>query len=216
MKKDLRDIKKEFGYILRWTHHVIEQGEQPKVDCVYLDNDEEKIYIVDYDENILNQEAYDFICKKTYNEFRVKSSIDCYDNYVKLFEIMSIEKKERNEMEIDFNEYRDLVIEHFEKNKSLEDKFLKERKKRLNQYSKILKRAFEMGIIKKDLDNISVLMDLESADLTFDLDFEKWLKADEFNFSHDFVGILNHIERGNFPSSNFNFFVPRFARTTKG
>lgn len=98
-RKDSRDIIEEYGYILRWVHHTIETGEKSKIDCVYLekkDNENDRIYIVDYQENILNKEAYDYIIQKTYNAFRDKTCINTYDNYVKLFTIMKIDRKEKS------------------------------------------------------------------------------------------------------------------------
>lgn len=42
----------------------------------------------------LNDEVYKLICEKMVNGFRNKGSfyLECYDNYVKLFEIMNIGK----------------------------------------------------------------------------------------------------------------------------
>lgn len=40
----------------------------------------------------------------------------------------------------------------------------------------------------------------------------EWLNADDFNFAHDFYGIVNNINREKgFPATDFGFFVPRFA-----
>lgn len=91
--KDLRDIKKEYGYVLRWYHHTIEEGEQEKEDWLYLENinNDEKIEIVNIKGVIINKEAYDYIISKTYNAFR--NNYNIYANYARLFEIMSIEKK---------------------------------------------------------------------------------------------------------------------------
>lgn len=55
-------------------------------------------------------------------------------------------------------------------------------------------------------------MDIESADIKFNMRLDDWLKADDFNFAYDFLGIRDSIERNNgFPAKDFAFFVPRFA-----
>ena len=38
-------------------------------------------------------------------------------------------------------------------------------------------------------------------------------RADDFNFEHDYCGIQNNIKRGEFPATDFGFFLPRFAGT---
>ncbi len=91
--KNLRDIKKEYGYILRWYHHTIEEGEQEKEDWIYLENinNNERIEIVNVEGIVLNKEAYDYIISKTYNAFR--NHYNVYSNYIKLFEIMNLNKE---------------------------------------------------------------------------------------------------------------------------
>ena len=85
--------------------------------------------------------------------------------------------------------------------------FMKERYKK---YVAICERAENMGISKSD--RTSSLMDIESADLKFNLRLDEWLKADDYNFTHDFLGIYANIDReGGFPAKNFGFFVPRFS-----
>ena len=82
-------------------------------------------------------------------------------------------------------------------------------KKRYEKYVEIAKRAESEGIYKEE--RISLLMDIESADLQFNLRLDDWLKADEFNFAHDLYGIINNIVRNDFPVTNFGYFVPRFS-----
>lgn len=55
-------------------------------------------------------------------------------------------------------------------------------------------------------------MDIESADKVFDLRLEDLLNADDFNFAHDISGIVNNAVRTDYPATDFNGFVPRFAR----
>ena len=80
-------------------------------------------------------------------------------------------------------------------------------KERFEMYVKIAERAEQMGIYNGE--RFSLLMDIENADNVFNLRLEDWLKADNFNFAHDVVGIVNNIDRRN--PTDFNLFVPRFA-----
>lgn len=74
------------------------------------------------------------------------------------------------------------------------------------KYDQIVKRAESLGIFKGE--RISALMDVESADLKFNLKLDEWLKSDDDNFIHDYCGIANNINR---TSKDFGDFVPRFA-----
>lgn len=76
-------------------------------------------------------------------------------------------------------------------------------------YEKIIERARVMNLDVGDL--FARLMDISSADYAFNLRLEDWLNADDFNFVHDWYGIINNINRNNYPSTDFGFFVPRFA-----
>ena len=80
-------------------------------------------------------------------------------------------------------------------------------KERLITIGEIAKRAKEMGILVFDV--FSLLMDLKLADEVFDLNLEELKIADDQNFSHDIMGIQNHIDREN--KSFFNNFLPRFS-----
>lgn len=77
-------------------------------------------------------------------------------------------------------------------------------------YNEICDRAEKLGYVSDG--RISFLMDLESADLKFNLRLEELLNADNFNFAHDIKGIVNCIVRDQFPATDFGYFVPRFAR----
>lgn len=89
-------------------------------------------------------------------------------------------------------------------------------KNKTNQYDKyaaIMGRATVMGLMKED-EKIDRMMDIESADIKFNMRLDDWLKADNFNFAHDFLGIRDSIERNNgFPAKDFGFFVPGFAES---
>lgn len=76
----------------------------------------------------------------------------------------------------------------------------------------IYKKAIILGLDHDDL--TSTMMDLISADFTFNLRLRDWLGADDFNFSHDWNGIRNSIVRDEYPSKDFGLFVPRFAGLT--
>lgn len=77
-------------------------------------------------------------------------------------------------------------------------------------YVKIAQRAEGMDLYNGE--RMTFLMDLESADGTFNLRLDDLLNADDFNFAHDIVGIINNINRSEFPSKDFGLFVPRFAK----
>lgn len=85
-------------------------------------------------------------------------------------------------------------------------------KKRRSKYADIMVRATVLGLMNKE-DATDRMMDIESADLKFNMRLDDWLKADDFNFAHDFLGIRDNIVRNEFPSKDFGFFVPRFAGT---
>lgn len=83
-------------------------------------------------------------------------------------------------------------------------------KEKMMQRMAIVYRACEMGLLKAD--KLSELMDVESADIHFNMHTDEWLMADDFSFAHDFIGIRENINRGGgFPATDFGFFIPRFA-----
>lgn len=73
---------------------------------------------------------------------------------------------------------------------------------------KIVVRAQKMRIAIGD--HITQMMDVDHAHKQFNLRLEDWLKADDFNFAHDFCGIQRHIDRTTGVVGDF--FLPRFAR----
>ncbi|MFR3250591.1 MAG: hypothetical protein ACLTQL_05740 [Eisenbergiella sp.] len=84
-------------------------------------------------------------------------------------------------------------------------------KVRRSKYADITVRATIMGLME-EAEDVDVMMDIESADIKFNLRLDDWLEADDFNFAHDFLGIRDSIDRNNgFPAKDFGFFVPRFA-----
>lgn len=80
-------------------------------------------------------------------------------------------------------------------------------KEKFMTYVKLAERAEKMEIYKGE--RFSLLMDIENADKVFNLRLEELLNADDFNFAHDIVGIVNNIDRRN--PTDFNLFVPRYA-----
>ena len=80
-------------------------------------------------------------------------------------------------------------------------------KEKFMMYVKIAQRAEGMGLYTGE--RITFLMDIENADKAFNLRLEELLEADDFNFAHDVIGIINNIDRTN--PTDFNIFVPRFA-----
>lgn len=79
--------------------------------------------------------------------------------------------------------------------------------KNLEMIVSIAKRAEELDILM--FDRFSLIMDLEVATNEFDLRLDEFLNADNFNFSHDVVGIQQNINRET--KKMENIFVPRFA-----
>lgn len=60
-----------------------------------------------------------------------------------------------------------------------------------------------------ELDRLSLLMDLSATHLSEPLKLYDLLNADDFNFSHDVVGIVNHLDRNK--GQLDGRFLPRFA-----
>lgn len=82
--------------------------------------------------------------------------------------------------------------------------------KDINKYVAICERAErEYPELKKD--RFSNMMDIESADMQFNLRLDDWLAADDVNFYHDFFGIIRESDHSTFPAT-FGLFVPRFSK----
>ena len=67
---------------------------------------------------------------------------------------------------------------------------------------KIINRAESLGIIQDK--RINHMMDIELATKLFNMNLVEWLLADELNFTHDFIGIYNNVDRVNI---NFGFYL---------
>ena len=73
------------------------------------------------------------------------------------------------------------------------------------KYADIMVRATKMRLMEES-ENVDRMMDIESADIKFNLRLDDWLIAD------DFLGISDSNDRNNgFPAKIFGFFVPRCA-----
>lgn len=73
--------------------------------------------------------------------------------------------------------------------------------------AQIVGRADNLGLLMDD--RISLMMDLDLANKQFDLRLTELFEADNFNFTHDILGIQNNIDRRT--KTFINCFVPRFA-----
>lgn len=72
----------------------------------------------------------------------------------------------------------------------------------------IAKRADEMNLLM--FDRMSLMMDIEAVHADIGLRLDDLLKADDFNFGHDIIGIQQNIDRENKKLNNH--FLPRFAK----
>lgn len=72
---------------------------------------------------------------------------------------------------------------------------------------KIVERADKMNLLA--FDRLSLTMDLDCVNELFNLRLQQLLDTDNFNFSHDIVGIQNNLNRQTRQMENC--FVPRFA-----
>lgn len=72
--------------------------------------------------------------------------------------------------------------------------------------SKIAKRAVKMYPV---LNHMSTVMDLDAVHEKTPLQLAELLKADNFNFAHDVVGIANNLNRET--KELENCFSPRFS-----
>jgi hypothetical protein len=72
---------------------------------------------------------------------------------------------------------------------------------------KIVKRAQSMGIAQGS--QCTQFIDIEKAFDQFDMRLDDWLAADNFNFSHDFCGIQNCMNRRT--GKVEGLFLPRFS-----
>src|SRR4051812_18841212 len=75
---------------------------------------------------------------------------------------------------------------------------------------RIVARAFEQIPTLKKYGKLSLLMDLEACQADVPLGLEQLLLASPFDFAHDVVGIINHMDRQTKKLSGC--FLPRYAK----
>ena len=85
--KDMRDVKKDYGYILRWTIPFVD-GAGDIVPARYFLED----CVSKERQEITDRVAIQYIKKKTVKAFR--GCVDVYENYEGLFEILKIKPTE--------------------------------------------------------------------------------------------------------------------------
>jgi len=82
-------------------------------------------------------------------------------------------------------------------------------KTKLDVLGKICDRAINRGLTPPNK-RMRLVVDMERACEEFDLDLDKLLAFDDFNFAHDIIEIQRHIDR---TTKQFkNCFVPRASR----
>lgn len=86
-----------------------------------------------------------------------------------------------------------------------------DKKRRALLYAKIADRAVEEGYSPRNL-RLQLLIDIESADLFFDMRLDDWLVADPVSFGHDIAGISMYVDRSKGFPATFGDFVPKFAK----
>ncbi len=79
---------------------------------------------------------------------------------------------------------------------------------------KIAVRAREMAEARgAAVDQMTLMMDLESAHIDCPLKLDELLRAEPFDFSHDVSGIQAHMDRSTYPGKLTGCFLPRYAMT---
>lgn len=73
--------------------------------------------------------------------------------------------------------------------------------------SKIVERAEKLDLLMSD--RFALFMDLICVDAECDLELDEFLRADEFEFTYDIVGIQKNMDRIN--KKLKNSFLPVFA-----
>lgn len=86
------------------------------------------------------------------------------------------------------------------------------KKDEMNLVVEIAKRSESMIVGAGD--RLTRIMDIEFAHEKFNLDLERFLKAEPFDFTHDFCGIQSHIDREKKVWTD-DLFLPRFARKSE-
>lgn len=82
---------------------------------------------------------------------------------------------------------------------------------RMDKILKIVERAEGQDLLV--FSKVSLAMDLECIDSEIGLRLDDLLNADDFNFSHDILGIQYHLNRRT--KQLENYFLPRYTEYTK-
>lgn len=77
--------------------------------------------------------------------------------------------------------------------------------------SQIVARAQRLGFYENN--RVTAFIDVQKAAKHFNMRLEKWLNAEDYDFTHDILGIYKAINRVVYPVdfSNDPYFLPRFA-----
>ena len=76
----------------------------------------------------------------------------------------------------------------------------------------ILKEVYSLYREATKVDGMTSVMDIDSVDKEFDMDWKALLADKGGDRSHDFVGIHNHLDRESYPAKMGGCFVPRFTK----
>lgn len=76
----------------------------------------------------------------------------------------------------------------------------------------ILERTEALVLVDRNrYDRLTQYMDLDNADKSVGMDFDRLLAADDFTFAHDIGGIMSHMDRET--GELTDCFLPRCAKT---
>lgn len=80
----------------------------------------------------------------------------------------------------------------------------------MKNYTHIISQIANRATERLPIDKLSIMMDVQAVHDKYGLDLDSLLKADDFNFFHDIVGINNNLDRET--KSLTNCFLPRFCK----
>jgi hypothetical protein len=66
-------------------------------------------------------------------------------------------------------------------------------------------------LLRLPVDRITLVIDIDSACEQFSFEPSDLLNADDETFAHDVGGIVGHMDRGSYPGTVGDCFVPRVA-----
>jgi len=83
---------------------------------------------------------------------------------------------------------------------------------KLKQDPEMRRAVYSLYRKATNADGMKAVMDIDSVDAEFDMDWSALLADKGGDRSHDFVGIHNHLDRSSYPAKMGGCFVPRFVR----